>query len=335
MCVQDLCSVMKLAILQSLQASITWKECAQLPATLKRGKAIVINDKVYCGAGYKWTSGASGDNESHLYTVYCYDPSQDKWTTLPPLPVKYFGLGQVNGKLVAVGGTNKSYRLGTNEIHTYDERSQKWKQTIPPMPTGRWSPGVLSIESALVVAGGHVSSYRPEVEIFKISTSQWYRADRLATACCNISLQAIGNTCYALGGYNASLLNQTLYASVDNLLHSAVPANQTIYRRGSIIQSTWKTLPNTPTCEAAGAVLNGTLLAIGGEESHQESSGVYVYSPSTNSWIYISDIPTALSGTTAAVLSSAELLVIGGWTGGREHGHTVNTVFKGTLHLKL
>ena len=37
------------------------------------------------------------------YIVYCYDPSYDKWTTLPPLPVKFFGLGQVKSKLVAFG----------------------------------------------------------------------------------------------------------------------------------------------------------------------------------------------------------------------------------------
>ena len=317
--------------LQFLQASISWKECAQLPVALNRGKATVVNNKVYCGAGYEQNS----KSDSHLYAVYCYDPSQDQWTTLPPLPVKYFGLGQVNNKLVAVGGTSKSHQLGTNEVHTYDERSRKWKQTIPPMPTGRWSAGVLSLESALVVAGGHISSYRPEVEIFKTQTSQWYRADRLPTFCCDISLQAIGNTCYTLGGYNSSILNQTFYASVDDLLHNAVPANQTTYKRGSIIQSKWKTLSSTPTCGPAAAVLIDTLLAIGGQDSLHESSNVYAYSPSTNSWIYVSDLPTPLSYTTAVVLSSTELLVIGGWTCGQEHGYRVNTVYKGTLRLEL
>ena len=65
-----------------------------------------------------------------------------------------FGLGQVNGKLVAVGGEKKSDFRATNEVYTYDERSRKWKQTIPPMPTARYSTGVLSLQSALVVAGG-------------------------------------------------------------------------------------------------------------------------------------------------------------------------------------
>ena len=120
------------------------------------------------------------NKDSDNYIIYCYDPSQDKWTTLPPLPVVWFGLGQVNGKLVVVGGVKSGSQI-SSEVYTYDERSRKWKQTIPPMPTARYSPGVLSLQSALIVAGG--SSYTAAVEIFKPDTSQWYRTDPLPTAC--------------------------------------------------------------------------------------------------------------------------------------------------------
>ena len=142
--------------------------------TIIWGNPVVIKDKVYCGGG------VTDDDD---YIVYCYDPLQDKWTPLPPLSVRWFGLGQVNGKLVAVGGVKKSTRNETNEVYTYyDERSQKWKQTIPSMPTARWAPGVLSLQSALVVAGGHMFD---AVEIFKADTSQWYRADPLPRTCYN------------------------------------------------------------------------------------------------------------------------------------------------------
>ena len=83
---------------------------------------------------------------------------------------------------------------------------------IPPMPTARHSVGVLSLQLALVVAGGDRTlwNYIAAIEIFKLETSQWYRTDPLPTACCNISLVAIGSTCYALGGYTDSYLNQAL-----------------------------------------------------------------------------------------------------------------------------
>ena len=288
------------------------------------GKSTVINGKVYCGGG-------DTDRADDKYIVYCYDPSQDNWTALPPLPVRWFGLGQVNGKLVAVGGRKKSDYISTKEVYTYDERSKKWKQTIPPMPTARQFSGVLSHQSALVVAGGLSNNV---VEIFKADTSQWYTTDPLPTACCDISLVAIGNTCYALGGYKfPSHLNQALYASVSDLLHNAVPANQTTHSGSSDTQSAWKTLPDTPTYGPAAAVLAGHLLAVGGKETSKGGAAmkeVYTYSPSTNSWIYISDLPAPQYRTAVAVLSQLEILVIGGWCDGR-----INTVYKGTLHLKL
>ena len=302
-----------------------WKQCAELPTRMNNGKTTIINGKIYCGG--------EADDDDDEYTVYCYDPSQDKWTTLPPLPVRYFGLGQVNGKLVAVGGWKKGTGNQTNDVYTYDKRSQKWKQTIPPMPTARCSLSVLSLQSALVVAGGYTSTYSNAVETFKPDTSQWYRTDPLPTACNNIPLVAIGNTCYALGGWNGSNLNQALYASVDDLLGNAVPANQTTHSGSSDTQSAWKTLPNTPTYDPAAAVLAGNILAIGGDETPgggADMKAVYMYSPSTNSWIYISDLPAPRSAIAAAVLSSTEVLVIGGFGDGRR----VNTVYKGTLHQK-
>ena len=292
------------------------------------GKTTVINGKVYCGGGQ-----TDGDDDN---IVYCYDPSQDNWTTLPPLPVSCFGLGQVNGKLVAVGGEKKSDVRTTNEVHTYDERYRKWKQTIPPMPTGKYYPAIVSLQSALVVAGGDtfIRGYTDAVEIFKADTSQWYRTDRLQKACCDISSVVIGNTCYALGGYNGQHLNQALHASVDDLLCSAVAANQTTHSGSTDTPSAWKSLANTPTYRPAAGILSDNLLAIGGYETSKggaDKKEVYMFSPSTNSWIYISDLPEPRSDTAVAVLSSTEVLVIGGWCG----EIAVSTTYKGTLQLKL
>ena len=314
-----------------LQGSITWKGCAELPTGIYNGRVVLINGKVYCG-GMTGIRIATADDD---YIVYCYDPSQDKRTTLPPLPVRFFGLGQVNGDLVAVGGQKRDGK-GTNEIYTYDGIRHKWKQTIPPMPTARWFTNVINFQSALLVVGGGTPTptYTAAVEIFKADTSQWYRTDPLPTACSHIPLVAIGNTCYALGGWNGSCLNQALYASIDDLLGNAVPANQTTHSGSSDTQSAWKTLPNTLTYRPAAAVLAGKLLAIGGYERSLGGAAtmkkVYMYSPSTNSWIYISDLPASRSRVAVAVLSPTEILVIGG----QDDGYRDNTVYKGTLHIK-
>ena len=315
-----------------MQASITWKQCAELPTKYSSVKIAVINGKVYCGG---WTDD---DDE---YIICCYDPQLDNWTTLPPLPVRWFGLGQVSGKLVAVGGEKKDSDRRSDMVYTYDEQSRRWTQTIPPMPTARYAPGVLSLQKALVVAGG-IASYEVDtntVEIFKPDTSQWYNTNPLPTPCCSILLSSFGRTCYAIGGYQfPASLTQALYASVDDLLHNAVPSNQTTHSGSNVTQSAWKILPNTPTYTPAVAVLAGNLLAVGGTDTSDfiicsDRKEVYMYSPSANSWIYFSDLPEPRSRAGVAVLSSTEILVIGGWCNfstGR-----VNTVYKGTLSLGM
>ena len=266
----------------------------------------------------------------HMYVVYCYDPLQDKWTSLPPLPVRWFGLGQVNGELVAVGGWRKSD--ATDNVYTFDDKSQEWKETIPPMPTAKWSLSVLSLQSALVVAGGITQSLCiAAVEIFKPDTSQWYRTDPLPISCCNISLSVINNTCYAIGGYDGSLLDQALHASLDELLGNAVPAKQITPSGGSDAQSIWKILPNTPIRFPVAIVLvAGSLFALGGRktpEKRADMKKIYVYSPSANSWIHFSDLPALRATIAVATLSPTEILVIGGWN---SSGVRVNTVYKGT-----
>ena len=93
-------------------------------------------------------------------------------------------------------------------------------------------------------------------------------------------------------------------------------------------------LPDTPTYQPAAAMLSGHLLAVGGEKTSDgeaDMKEVYMYSPSTNCWIYISDLPAPRSMTAVAVLSQTEILVIGGWCGGGR----VKTVHKGNLVVKI
>ena len=243
---------------------------------------------------------------------------------------------------MAIGGVRAKDKKPTSEVYTYDEKSvQMWKQTlIPQMQTARVSPGVFSIESlhALIVAGGEVkqNSYTNAVEIFKPPMSQWYETDPLPTACCEMSTVSIGNTCYLLGGYKyPSNLKQALCVSVEDLFHEIESTEERDHTtRGRSSSTAWKTLLDTPVYIPAVAMLSGKLLAIGGDktiEGGARTKKVYMYSPSADSWIYISDLLAPRSMTTVANLSSTEILVIGGEYG----GNRMKTVYKGTLTMKV
>ena len=310
---------------QFLQATITWKQCADVPITMCNGKTTIINGDVYF-------RGMGPEHEDDDNVLLCYNHEQDRWTALSPLPVKWFGLGQVDGKLVAVGGLKKNEEA-TNNVYALNSL-QKWKPAVPPMPTARCLPGVASLRSAMIVIGGYSGGEDIDtVEVFNSSTIQWYKTNPLPIVCREVSVVTTDNTCYVVGGYKCPFrLNQAFHVSIDDLLHNAVPINQTTHSGSSDTRSAWKTLPNTPTYRPAAAVLAGSLLVVGGAESsigEADKKAVYMYSPSTNSWIYISDLPAPRSRTTVAGLSSTEILVIGGV----EDGERVKTVYKGSLQI--
>ena len=275
------------------------------------------------------------------HIVCCYDLEKDSWDVLPYLPIQYYGLGQLNSKPIAVGGKKIGSRERTNELYTFEESLGQWIQTIPNMPTGRGAPAVISLSSGLVVAGGYAGhGYINSVEIFKLETSQWYVTDPLPIACSNMAAYSISNdTCYLLGGYRpAQCINSVFRASFDHLLRNARAytvgqSSPCEYDTHSDRESAWESLPDTPTYQPAVAdILKGTLVVMGGwktSQGREPRREIHIYSPSTNSWVHVGDLPAARAVTTAAPLSSSEFLMIGGWDGEKR----VKTVYKGALAI--
>ena len=294
-------------------------------------KTVVLRDRVYCGGG-----GSLYSNDMHQ--VFCYSPSEDTWNTLPAGDVRLFGLGQVRGKLVTVGGMKKSGGKVTNKVYEFDEVAHSWKQSIPPMPTARHSPAVLSHHSTLTVAGGTTGYTRTAiVEVFREETSQWHTTEPLPFRWLNPSSLLINNRWYLLGGAveGEGYSHRAVCAHVDLLLQKALPRDQASADRDSTNNSAWEVLPNTPHYTPAAATFAASLLAVGGTTANKWSlnpqgvTAVHVYSPCTNAWIHISDLPAPRMGTATAMLSPTELLVIGGWNHGRQ-----NSVYKGLLRIE-
>ena len=278
---------------QPLQANITWKQCTSLPTKMESGQSTIINGKVYYGGG-----NASAESDC---VIYCYDPQRDDWTTLPQLAVRRFGLGHIDGKLVVVGGTGKDSSATSKELYIIgvDERSPKWRRNYyPPMPTARSFPTVVSHQSSLIVAGGFLTGYKYTrvVEIFSLQSQQWYVGDRLPTPCYNMSTVVIQGVCYYLGGFNNNgTLNQALCTSVNDLCGNTLSQRAHSVDPGTCdTQSAWRTLTHTPVFGPSAVAIAGSLFALGGAETCAQTTTqdkIYVYAPTSNSWIYVSDLP--------------------------------------------
>jgi N-acetylneuraminic acid mutarotase len=261
--------------------------------------------------------------------LYCYDSLQNEWSTLPPLNIRYFGLGHINDKLVILGGIKlPPSKERVNDVYTFVETTGKWKKLHSPMPTARSSPIVFSLENALIVAGGY--SYKDGrkvmenvVEVFKVKESQWYRADELPASLQRVHMfgTVLNTELYLIGGLRVgATYSKVLSTSVTDLVNNAIPS----HRKTDIPSTNWKILPDTPTNKSAVTSIGGLLITLGGEKK-----AIHMYSPSIDSWVHVGSLPELRLLTTISVLSPMEILMIGGFDGSKD----VNTVYKGTLQL--
>ena len=280
---------------------------------MSHGLAVTINGKVYYGGGLC-------DYDDNEYCVHCYDPPQDVWSTLPRLSARYFGLGEVKGELVAVGGRDSSYSV-SNVVHVFN-KGRNWKRTIPLMPTARHSLAVVSLPTHLIVAGGDMDDgdYTDIVEIYNISTSQWSETDRLPYACEDQIGIVYNNTVYLMGGSDGKNLNKVCAAQVDKL----ISANQQDDGSANKADSVWNTISNTPSYRPSPVTISDTLFAVGGEDCEGEATQrIYAYSSSMDSWLYVGDLLSPIAYPASVSLSPTQCLMIGGLNNGNTQSTTV------------
>ena len=268
--------------------------------------------------------GGDRDSHSDYYLAFRYDLAMDKWTILPRCPLNQFGLGQLSGRLLTVGGTARGVISG--KVYRYEPESQEWKEFLQPMPTARYNLSVISTQSAIIACGGAIGvrggKHVPctAVEVYTTQTSQWHTCstDPLPIPCWAMSSAIITNTGYLLGGFatDDTSTKTVLSASIPSLIQKATshPQQLASAARPDSTSSAWKTLQDSPLKMSAAASLGGMLLTVGGWKDQEKSPAVHVYSPTTNSWIRVKsgDLPEPINSCTAIELSGNRLLVIGG-----------------------
>ena len=142
------------------------------------------------------------------------------------------------------------------------------------------------------------------VEVLNIKTLVWSAVASLPHPYTRASVAICGDQLYMLGGeHNRGEMSlSVMMCSLTELLRS---------QEGT--PSVWQRLTDAPVYYSTCAAVHGELLTVGGKDTKQKSvSTVHKYSPFTDSWEVISYMPTARSNCLVALLSTDELMVIGG-----------------------
>ena len=186
-----------------------------MPSIMIYAQTVLIRGKVYVGGGgvtildsdSEDDSEDDSDNDSvdDDYLIQQYSPTDDRWSTLPPAPVRAFGMGELNGQLMIVGGETR--RAVTGKVHAFDSSSQKWVESIPPMPTARYNAAVFSQPSCLTVVGGRDQDEKElsNIEIFIPQTSQWHTASPAPSPLYNMTTTVIHNKCFLAESFSTKV----------------------------------------------------------------------------------------------------------------------------------
>ncbi len=173
-------------------ANDTWTKKQNMPLASHHVALAELNGKIYMMGGFKYPDTGK-PSWVPIDNAWEYDPANDSWKALAPLPTKRGSPNAVvhNGKIYVIGGAGvhpgskavdihpaRPHRaLDVNEV--YDPATNTWEKRNP-MPTARNHAAAGMVDGKIYVIGGRLgaafitrASNTDIVEEYDPATDQW------------------------------------------------------------------------------------------------------------------------------------------------------------------
>jgi len=153
-----------------------------------QGAAAVIGNKLY----------VVGPSSNFTNSLEVYDPVTDAWTVKTPMPnPRAAGAAALNGLLYTVGGDS----FGT--VEAYNPVTDSWssKASLPGNGNPIYDPGVAVMDGKLYAAGGF--NHGTTVDVYDPALNQWSFGPPMLTARGELTVAALPDKLFALGGVEA------------------------------------------------------------------------------------------------------------------------------------
>ena len=277
----------------------TWASAAPYPIFVSEHNAAVAENKIYVAGGF------AGPNQNFTGTTdafYVYDPSSDRWTSLPPLPRKlqHFGIATLDGKIYVTGGyTDDDFALDTKSAYVFDPHGPNGGSWAPiaDLPAERAAHSSVAVGGLLYVVGG-VGSDAAAIRAYNPATNTWDSGRApLPTLREHLTAAVVNNRIYVISG-RWSTGNVGTVEEYD-------PAANTWTAKASI---------PTPRSGITSGVIDGKIHVTAGEghPSGVTISSHEVYDPATNTWATFPAMPTARHGLASGVVNGRWYVIGGG-----------------------
>jgi len=306
---------------------LSWEKCADLPSPMYGASAVLHKEKVYVMGGY-------APQREGYHSVFSYNIATNNWNKLPHSGQYQGRLQIISDKLTVIGGCDNATKKVTNKVSTFNNNSKNWTNYYPNMIKARSNPGVTTHEDHVIVLGGGLGG-SDDIEILKLSQPfQWITCNiTLPKPMWDISTITSDDQLYIVGYSTADGRSSKAYqVAVDSIISS-------IGQPPTSGQSVnWIKLPNAPHYRTAFLPHSYPPVIIGGDDSQSvPTSDVAILDITKKTWYKVASLSTARTSVAVVPISSKSILVIGGYTGGKDVAaameHSITTVEKGTVTL--
>ena len=267
---------------------------------------------------YISTSGRDGNGEL-TFPVLVYSTNEHKWSTLPEQQ-RCAAIAVLNNHVTVTGGVHVSTGKVTITLSTWYEEEGRWKQVLPPMPTGRSRPTVISHNNLLLVTGGvaeDVSTVLNTTDVLDLTTMKWSTPEGLNLPMGTLwghHLVVCGEYLYLVGGATVypwqspeDNNSQAWRAKWSDVKQTAAPQHSQPQR------GLWTRIADPPALRPMVVSCGGTLYTVGGQaRDYKPISTVYSYITARNQWVSVGDMSVGRYEHCAVPLSSNSIFVAGG-----------------------
>ena len=275
--------------------------------------ATIHKKTLYISALFKDTHGKLNGN------VLVYSTNELKWSTLP-VPQLNSAIAIVNNHITLIGGHDVSSKKVNKALFTWYEEEGQWKQVLPPMPTGRRLPAVISHDNLLLVTGGvaeDISTVLNSTDVLDLTAMKWTTPEalKLPVPLRWHCLVLCGDYIYLVGGVKAFPLK-----SLDDYNSKAWRTKWSDVKQTTASQhsqprmSVWTQIADPPNPLPTAVSCAGTLYTVGGYAGGGKMlRGVYAYDTTRNRWVSVGDMSVGRQLHCAVPLSNASIFVGGGY----------------------
>ncbi|MCP9271713.1 serine/threonine-protein kinase [Mycolicibacterium arenosum] len=268
------------------QPAAAWRVLPDAPTPRLMMAWAVLDGKI-------WVAGGIRDGET-LATVETFDPATGAWQPQPalPIPLHHATATTYRGEVVVMGGASDNLAEASDKVFAF--RNGSWTE-LPPMKHGRAAAAAAVVGDKLVVLGGQDDKQLvPPTEIF--DGTSWSEGAELPVPREHLAAVSDGGYVYAVGGRELSS-----------------DENSGAFERFDPASGTWESLPEMPTPRGSygAAVVEGRIVAVGGEVPTRVLPTVEMYDITGVKWTSLAPLATPVHGQVVAAVGDT-LYVIGG-----------------------